>query len=129
MWPDPQETAHLVTFTEEILNRKLHISCSVRYMNILRSHRFTIHQHRRKMTFIENAIITAYNTHFRKTSNVPQRPLSCGYHLRTSAKVCFHWFYLPCNVRCVYYLELDYCFQQYARSSTCLTHFLWENQF
>ena len=24
MWPNPQENAHLVTFTEEILNEKLH---------------------------------------------------------------------------------------------------------
>ena len=24
MWPNPQETADFVTFTEEILNRKLH---------------------------------------------------------------------------------------------------------
>ena len=24
MWPNPQETADLVTFTEEILNEKLH---------------------------------------------------------------------------------------------------------
>ena len=24
MWPNPQETANLVTFTEEILNKKLH---------------------------------------------------------------------------------------------------------
>ena len=29
MWPDPQETADLVTFTEKILNRKLHFLCSV----------------------------------------------------------------------------------------------------
>ena len=29
MWPNPQETADLVTFTEEILNGKLHFSCSV----------------------------------------------------------------------------------------------------
>ena len=29
MWPNPQETASLVTFTEEILNGKLHFSCSV----------------------------------------------------------------------------------------------------
>ena len=28
MWPNPQETAHLVTFTEEILNEKLHFFCS-----------------------------------------------------------------------------------------------------
>ena len=34
MWPNPQETADLVTFTEEILNEKLHfcavvISCEI----------------------------------------------------------------------------------------------------
>ena len=28
MWPNPQETADLVTFTKEILNGKLHFLCS-----------------------------------------------------------------------------------------------------
>ena len=28
MWPNPQETADLVIFTEEILDRKLHFFCS-----------------------------------------------------------------------------------------------------
>ena len=28
VWPNPHETADLVTFTEEILNRKLHFLCS-----------------------------------------------------------------------------------------------------
>ena len=28
MWPNPQETADLVTFTEGILNGKLHFLCS-----------------------------------------------------------------------------------------------------
>ena len=28
MWPNPQETADLVTFTDEILNEKLHFLCS-----------------------------------------------------------------------------------------------------
>ena len=28
MWPNGQETADLLTFTEEILNRKLHFLCS-----------------------------------------------------------------------------------------------------
>ena len=28
MWPNPQETAGLVTFTEKILNGKLHFLCS-----------------------------------------------------------------------------------------------------
>ena len=29
MWPNPQETEDLVTFTEEMLNGKLHFLCSV----------------------------------------------------------------------------------------------------
>ena len=29
MWPNPQETADLVIFTEEIRNGKLHFLCSV----------------------------------------------------------------------------------------------------
>ena len=29
MWPNPQETADSVTFTEEILNGKLHFLCRV----------------------------------------------------------------------------------------------------
>ena len=33
MWPNPQETAELVTFTEEILNGNLHILCSVIYLS------------------------------------------------------------------------------------------------
>ena len=31
--PDSQETAHLVTFTEEILNKKLHFLCNIQYYN------------------------------------------------------------------------------------------------
>ena len=30
MWPNPQDTADLGTFTEEILNGKLHFLCSVK---------------------------------------------------------------------------------------------------
>ena len=29
MWPNPQEIVDLITFTEEILNGKLHFLCSV----------------------------------------------------------------------------------------------------
>ena len=29
MWPNPQETADLVTFTEETLNEKIHFLCAV----------------------------------------------------------------------------------------------------
>ena len=35
MWPDLQEIADLVTFTEEILNGKLHFSWSFWYSNVL----------------------------------------------------------------------------------------------
>ena len=34
MWPDPQETADLVTFTEEILNGKLHFLWSVSFFKV-----------------------------------------------------------------------------------------------
>ena len=30
MWPNPQEIADLVTFTEEIVNGKLHFFCAVK---------------------------------------------------------------------------------------------------
>ena len=33
MWPNPQFPADLVTFTEEILNRKLRFLCSVSPIN------------------------------------------------------------------------------------------------
>ena len=34
MWPNPQETGHLVTFIEEILNAKLYFLCSVTFRKI-----------------------------------------------------------------------------------------------
>ena len=46
MWPNPQETADLVTFTEENLNGKLHFLCSVCILKILhRSLCFIIKKH------------------------------------------------------------------------------------
>ena len=38
MWPNPQFPAHLVTFTEEICNEKLHFLCTVYWKLIL--HRY-----------------------------------------------------------------------------------------
>ena len=35
MWPNPQETADLVTFTEKIINGKLHFRCSEMEMALL----------------------------------------------------------------------------------------------
>ena len=34
MLPNPQEAADFVTFTEEVLNGKLHFLCSDRYVHI-----------------------------------------------------------------------------------------------
>ena len=34
MWPNPQETTDFVTFTEEILNGKLHVLCSYLQVNL-----------------------------------------------------------------------------------------------
>ena len=34
MWPNPQSSADLVTFTEEILNEKLHILCGANEFTI-----------------------------------------------------------------------------------------------
>ena len=38
MWPNPQVTADLVTFTEEILNGKLHFLCSVSINDVTELH-------------------------------------------------------------------------------------------
>ena len=37
MWPNPQETADFVTFTEKILNGKLHFLCSETRTNLISS--------------------------------------------------------------------------------------------
>ena len=39
MWPSAQETADLVTFTEEILNGKLHFLCSARDLSASKNDR------------------------------------------------------------------------------------------
>ena len=42
MWPDPQETADLVTFTEEIFEIKLHFLCSIISCFLLKFRNITI---------------------------------------------------------------------------------------
>ena len=39
MWPNPQFPGNLVTFTEEILNGKLHFLCSGRSLKSVRFHK------------------------------------------------------------------------------------------
>ena len=48
MWPNPQETANLVTFTEEILNGKLQYLCSASWyihlsLNIISTYLVLVH--------------------------------------------------------------------------------------
>ena len=38
MWPNPEETANLVTFTEEILNGKLHFLCNEKFKALAKRH-------------------------------------------------------------------------------------------
>ena len=52
MWPNPQETANLVTFTEEILNEKL--AFFVQYLLV---------SHSRKQFIIITIIITSKSLH------------------------------------------------------------------
>ena len=40
MWPNPQESADLVTFTEEILNGKVHFLCSEIYLQLIQPETF-----------------------------------------------------------------------------------------
>ena len=60
MWLNPQKTADLVTFTEEILNGKLHFLCSVYYqkstiyypeLNINSITEFNVHNAFKKLIF------------------------------------------------------------------------------
>ena len=47
MWPNPQIPADLVTFTEEILNGKLHFLCSVVFYAVYDIDLFCTSAHRR----------------------------------------------------------------------------------
>ena len=50
MWPNLQETADLVTFTEETLNKKLHFLCSVPYLIIYRGITFIAKDNNRNLS-------------------------------------------------------------------------------
>ena len=58
MWPNPQEPGDLVTFSEEILNEKLHFLCSEYYGDSLPNYigNITLHQ-QRCTTFIRIWIV------------------------------------------------------------------------
>ena len=55
MWPNPQETANLVTFTKEILNEKLHFLCSVWSLIILVSQEESLFFSYEERDFLESS--------------------------------------------------------------------------
>ena len=65
MLPNPQETADMITFTEEILNKKLHFLCSLRYCNIkCRGKRLARFCHITLRIIVKNCILTGVKNSF-----------------------------------------------------------------
>ena len=62
MWPNPQETAELITFTEEIFNGKLHFLCSIKEIVLF--------------PCVENLLRKFKNHHIKKTSLIVEG-ISC----------------------------------------------------
>ena len=54
MRPDPEETADLVTFTEEMLNGKFHFLCKVYRKSA--AHNYLTLQHRKNAMIIEKLV-------------------------------------------------------------------------
>ena len=55
MWPNPQETANLVTFTKEIFKEKLHFLCSVWSLIILVSQEESLFFSYEERDFLESS--------------------------------------------------------------------------
>ena len=68
MWPNSQETADLVTFTEEILNGKLYFSCSesVEIANLIFFSEWVVFS---IISSISNTSHTSKKEHFAKIVN------------------------------------------------------------
>ena len=62
MWPNPQKTVDLVTFTEEILNGRLHFLCK-RWLSEPQKHLFTSLTSRNHCQLLESSIYV-FNRHF-----------------------------------------------------------------
>ena len=54
MLPNPQETADLVTFTEEIFNGKLHFLCSGEFGHFMDTKRYNV---KSKYSYFRNDIL------------------------------------------------------------------------
>ena len=67
MWPNPQETAYSVTFTEEILNGKLHFLCSVN--SSLQGSSNFLHLLRVLQVFLQESFTNSWKA-FEASSNV-----------------------------------------------------------
>ena len=67
MWPNPQETVYSVTFTEEILNGKLHFLCSVN--SSLQGSSNFLHLLRVLQVFLQESFTNSWKA-FEASSNV-----------------------------------------------------------
>ena len=67
MWPNPQETADLVTFTENILNGKLHILCSVCCAIPVFSHQYISTQKEDDLTLNERTELNEWTNWIERT--------------------------------------------------------------
>ena len=64
MRPNPQETADLVTFTEEIPNRKLHFLCSVSFHEVLKLYNFEFDVNDVIPANVQNILLLVFIAHF-----------------------------------------------------------------
>ena len=84
MWPNPQFPTDLVTFTEEIVNGKLHFLCSV---NI-----FTNRNKAQQLSQLENMENRVMLLKFKNSDNLI-KPL-CNVFLQITRNKVFHWIYI-----------------------------------
>ena len=72
MWPNPQETADLVTFTEDILNGKSSFLCSVTSAQKVRRHRifrpWVAEKQHTEMFLVTNFVYLIFESLFSKSN-------------------------------------------------------------
>ena len=103
MWPNPQETAGLVTFTEEICNGKLHFLCND-YCYTIKTITYYLCDSRSRQLFMLPMLLSplyaSYKHPFQKQSAdtfqggfyLPMLHPNCDFHLLFFQLICgFFW--------------------------------------
>ena len=111
MWPNPQETTHLVTFTEAILNEKLHFFHSVSIMPFLQS---TILQNKFTLIIIIVIIINSrsfivQNTESSSNFCCGDLAETCNFYKVSAEIVSFHKISIPGEITVFYAVPVTYC--------------------